>query len=87
MTEIIHRGTLTLEKLKELSKIHLSQKPEYKKEIELMEAQANTPTDDSFTVTKQKDGNWKGATKKNGKTIEIRDIDPNTVLTRLLTHE
>lgn len=38
-------------------------------------------------IEQQPDGNWKGYTTKFGKEIEVRDIDPQTVLTRLLTHE
>ncbi len=32
------------------------------------------------------DGNWRGATRKGDKFINLRDVDPNTVLTRLITH-
>jgi hypothetical protein len=37
-------------------------------------------------LVKQEDGNWKGYMIKEGKALEVRDIDPYTCLTRLLTH-
>ena len=44
-------------------------------------------TDGVFTIVRQPDGNYIGATRKNGALIHVRDIDPNTVLTQLITHE
>ena len=41
---------------------------------------------DTITLTKQPDGNWIGTTHKFGKDIEVRDIGPEIVLQRLLTH-
>lgn len=41
---------------------------------------------DAISLIKQPDGNWKGYMHKNGKLIEVREIDPQTALTRLLTH-
>ncbi len=35
----------------------------------------------------QEDGNWKGWMMKHEKLIEVRQIDPTTVLGLLLTHE
>ena len=40
-----------------------------------------------FLIEKQEDGNYKGITYSNNLTVEVRDIDPQTVLVRLLTHE
>lgn len=42
---------------------------------------------DEIRIVKQPDGNYKGWMHKNGKFIEIRDIDPNTVLLKLLTEK
>lgn len=41
----------------------------------------------AISLVKQPDGNWKGYINKNGAVIEVRDIGPETVLQRLLTHE
>lgn len=43
--------------------------------------------EDTFTIAKGTDGNWTGQTVKFGKSIEVRDIDPQTVLIKLMTHE
>ncbi len=40
----------------------------------------------AISIIWQEDGNYKGWINKNGKVIEIRDIGPETVLQRLLTH-
>lgn len=40
-----------------------------------------------IVIERQEDGNWIGKTEKYGKEIEVRDIGPETVLQRLLTHE
>lgn len=50
------------------------------------EAAGHTPDKEQYIIVKQKDGNWKGYGNKNGKPIEVRDIGPETVLQRLLTH-
>lgn len=39
-----------------------------------------------ITLEKQADGNWIGKMKRFGKLVEIRDIDPQSVLLGLLTH-
>lgn len=41
----------------------------------------------AISLIQQEDGNWKGWMQKFGKVIEVRDISPDTVLGRLLTHE
>lgn len=40
-----------------------------------------------ITIEEQEDGNWKGFTTKNGKDIEVRAVDPQTVLVMLMTHD
>lgn len=40
-----------------------------------------------ISLVKQTDGNWIGYTQKFGHFIEIRDIGPETVLQKLLTHD
>lgn len=57
------------------------------KEIEKIEKTYNAPTEEVITLTKQADGNWIGKATKYGKEIEVRDIGPETVLQRLLTHD
>lgn len=42
---------------------------------------------DAISLIKQKDGNWKGWKQVNGKLVEVRDIAPDIVLGRLLTHD
>jgi hypothetical protein len=37
-------------------------------------------------LIKQPDGNWKGYLNRDGNPLEVRDIDPYTCLTKLLTH-
>lgn len=39
-----------------------------------------------ISIIKQEDGNYKGYTQKNGKFIEVREGDPNSVLVALITH-
>lgn len=42
--------------------------------------------ENAISLIKQVDGNWKGYMQKHGKLIDVRDIAPDTVLGRLLTH-
>lgn len=37
-------------------------------------------------LVKQEDGNWKGYWNRQGNPLEVREIDPHTCLTKLLTH-
>ncbi len=37
-------------------------------------------------LVKQDDGNWKGYRNRDGNPLEVREIDPYTCLTKLLTH-
>ena len=39
-----------------------------------------------ISIIKQEDGNYKGYMQKNGKFIEVREGDPNSVLVALITH-
>jgi hypothetical protein len=41
----------------------------------------------AILIIKQKDGNYKGWMNKFGKVVEVREIGPETVLQKLLTHE
>jgi hypothetical protein len=41
----------------------------------------------AIVIIEQPDGNYKGYMQKFGKLVEVRDIGPQTVLERLLTHE
>lgn len=43
--------------------------------------------ENQILIEQQADGNWKGWMIKFGKMAEVRDIGPETVLQRLLTHE
>lgn len=47
------------------------------------------PTRDEnvITIIKQKDGNYRGFMQKNGRLVQMRQGDPNTVLNLLLTSE
>lgn len=42
---------------------------------------------DAILIVKQEDGNWRGFMWKNNKLIQARQVDPNTVLQLLITHE
>ena len=50
-------------------------------------SEKTTVDKDAILIVKQPDGNYKGWMWKNGKELEVREGDPNTVLNRLLTHE
>lgn len=76
---ILHRGTLTLSKLKELASEHLT----VKDSSDVYNPEKNHKT---ISITEQEDGNWKGKAYRHGKIVEIRAGDPNTVLVMLLTH-
>jgi len=43
------------------------------------------PPEDTIVLVKQKDGNWKGFTRKNKQVITERQYDPQIVLQLLLT--
>lgn len=96
---IVFRGTLSKEGLKILAKEHLgydtyeqgslSQAPkhDHEKEIEVMERQPTLSTNTLYTIIQMADGNYIGETVKNGQQIRVREGDPMTVLTKLITHE
>lgn len=42
---------------------------------------------DAISIIKREDGNYRGFMQKNGKLIQVRAGDPNTVLNLLLTHK
>lgn len=41
--------------------------------------------DNVIAIIKQEDGNYKGFMQKNGKLIQVRQSDPNTVMQLLIT--
>ncbi len=41
---------------------------------------------DEIRLIKQDDGNWRGFTKRGEDILMVREIDPQTCLTKLLTH-
>ena len=41
----------------------------------------------AISIIQQEDGNWKGWMQKHGKIVEAREIKPEDVLYKLLTHE
>ena len=41
---------------------------------------------DNIAIVKQDDGNWKGRMMKYGQLIEVREVKPEDVLVKLLTH-
>lgn len=78
MAKIVHRGTLTIEKLKELCYEHLDLKSD--------SDEWNPKLDPNIiTLKKQDDGNWKGYTIKNGILIESREQMPEHALLKLQT--
>lgn len=76
---IIHRGTLTLEKLRDLAANHLKLKDDSS-----IYNPAKNPK--ALSIIEQPDGNWIGETFKNGKLVQVRAGDPNSVLLLLITH-
>lgn len=56
-------------------------------EIKKIENSLKVATEEVITLTKQSDGNWVGKATKYGKPIEVRDVGPETVLQKLLTHD
>jgi len=41
----------------------------------------------AISIIQQEDGNWMGTINKFGKVVNVRDIGPETVLQKLLTHD
>lgn len=55
---------------------------------EVVQLECNpTKNKDAIILIKQEDGNWRGFMNRNGKLVQSRQGDPNTVLNMLLTHE
>lgn len=42
--------------------------------------------ENEIRLVKQDDGNWKGFTMRGEDLLEVREIDPQTCLVKLLTH-
>lgn len=40
----------------------------------------------AISIIRQPDGNWIGRTQKFGKVVSVREVGPETVLQKLLTH-
>ncbi len=76
---IIHRGTLTIEKLKELCLEHL----EIKSDSDMYNPAKG---EGIISLRKQEDGNWKGTMLRNGTLLESREQDPQYALQALMTH-
>lgn len=55
--------------------------------IEHLQGVAVPALSGNFAILKQEDGNYKGTTWKFDKEVTVRDIDPQTVLLRLMTHD
>ena len=53
-----------------------------------MESIEHNPTKNhkAISIILQEDGNYKAYAHKNDKDIEVRGVDPNTVLNMILTH-
>ncbi len=75
---IIHRGTLTIEKLRELAAKHLG------KTDTSYDPHTNP---NAISIIKQPDGNYIGEMAKFGRVIGAREVGPETVLQKLLTHD
>ena len=43
-------------------------------------------TENEIRLIKQSDGNWKGYLLRGKELLEVREIDPQTCLVRLMTH-
>lgn len=78
MNNIVYRGTLTKEKLKELSEQHLKLALDTKYNPNLNK--------DAISLIKQPDGNWIGEMFKNGVIVSSREVGPDTALQVLITH-
>lgn len=80
MSDIIYRGTLTKEKLKELAHIYFG----LVGDDHIFNPAKNHEV---ISITKQKDGNFIGSMWKNEQVITAREISPEIVLLKLITHE
>lgn len=86
---IIYRGTVTIDRLKELAAQHLQ--PAEPTATVTVKKPVGGPTqvvaDGMFIIVKDPDGNYSGLTKKFGRVVSVRDIGPEIVLLKLLTHD
>lgn len=75
---IVARGTITLDKLRELAKEHgISEGDDH-----LFNPAKNH---DAISITRQPDGNYKGCMWKNGELKSARSNDPQILLQELIT--
>lgn len=79
MSKIIHRGTLTLEKLKELCLEHL----ELKSDSDTYNPALNPA---AISLLRKEDGHWTATMQKEGKLLTTRELIPEHALQKLLTH-
>lgn len=79
-SKVIHRGTLTIEKLKELCLEHL----DIKSDSDQWNPHLHPNT---ISLKRNEDGSWEGHMIKNNKNIQSREVAPEHALQRLLTHE
>lgn len=75
---IIHRGTLTLDKLKELAKEHLGHEGDD-------HTYNPAKNHDAISILKETDGNYRGKMWKNGELKSARSNDPQILLQELIT--
>ena len=79
MNNIIHRGTLTKDKLKALFEEHFTIINEDKR-------YNPSKNEKAISIIQQEDGNWIGEAQKFGRVVTVRTNDPQIVLLGLLTH-
>lgn len=79
MSNTLFKGTLTLEKLKELCYQHL----DLKSDSDEYNPKLNPKV---ISILALEDGSFRGETLKNGKLITSREIAPEHALQALLTH-
>ena len=80
MADIVFRGIVTKERLKELAAKHLTLSNESDK---------YNPHKSPYVIAivRQEDGNYIGEAQKFDKVVSARQADPATVLQLLLTHD
>lgn len=79
-SKVIHRGTLTIDKLKELCYEHLELKSESDEWSPKLHKEV-------ITIIRQPDGHFKGFTQIGGVWVESREVAPEHALQALLTHK
>lgn len=78
--KIIHRGTLTIDKLKDLCFQYL----EIKSDSDIWNPHINANV---ITLVRQPEGHYKGYIQKGGVVVESRELIPEHALQALLTHK